>query len=158
MSLKFHNSLKRAIQMAKSGDKIFVVPGVYQCETLPWIEDEIDIMGCGQNNADVVIQSSDSVGDIFLTCKSNSVRISNLTFRASSDIQCILMVHSGNVFLNECVLDGTQGAKNTMIVLSKGKVILDGCNLIHADKSDGIVSSVGGIIIRNKNMETIETH
>jgi hypothetical protein len=142
----FHNTVSKAIRSAKSGDKIYVMPGVYSCASLPWIENDIEINGFGETKEQIVLQSSDSVGDIFLNCNSSKLMFSDITLKATSEMQCLVMIHSGFVAFNNCILDGTNSARNTLIVLSKAKAQIDKCE-VRNECEDAIISRKGSVVI-----------
>lgn len=147
----FHSSLSRALSCAKSGDKIYVMPGLYSSSILPWIESNIEIIGFGGTNDQIVLESGDSVGDIFINCNAEKVVITGLTVRASSELQCLVMIHSGFVAFNDCVLDGTHQTRNALIALSKARTEIEKCKIIN-EKGNGIVSRKGSIVI-NRDIE-----
>ncbi|KAI1285454.1 SHC SH2 domain-binding protein 1 -like protein B [Halotydeus destructor] len=141
--VEFHNTLEKALQSSRSGDKIYILPGTYICESLPWIESDIEITGISGNKDDVILQASDAVGDIFVNCSSSAILISNVTLVTPAETQCILMVHTGLTSLSNCVLDGGKCARNSIIALSKAEVTLDNCQIIHEKNSTGILKKPG---------------
>jgi hypothetical protein len=150
----FHNTVSKAIRSAKSGDKIYVMPGIYSCASLPWIENDIEIYGFGEPKEQIVLQSSDSVGDIFLNCNSSKLMFSGITLKATSEMQCLVMIHSGFVAFNNCILDGTNSARNTLIVLSKAKVEINKCEILN-EREDGIISRKGSVVINKDSSASV---
>jgi len=88
-----------------------------------------------------------------LNCNSNKVTFSGLTFEATSEMQCLVMIHSGCVAFNNCVLDGANCARNTLIVLSKAKVEIDNCD-VRNERGEGIISRKGSVIINKDVVNT----
>lgn len=148
----FHNNLSHALTYINSGDKVYVMPGLYSCQTLPWIETDIEINGFGGPNDQIILESSDSVGDIFVNCNSKSVAFNGLTLRATSELQCLVMIHSGSVSFTDCVLDGTNQTRNALIALSKAKVQIENCKIIN-EKGNKIVSRKGSVVINRDDIQ-----
>jgi len=138
-----HGTLDKLLKNCKSGDKVFIFPGVYVCDALPWIEFDIEISGIAGKREEIVLEASESVGDIFLNCSANAILISNLTLRTSAETHCIVMIHSGLTNLTNCLLDGGMSARNSIIALSKAEVALDDCKILHDGEQSGIVSRPG---------------
>ena len=147
----FHSSLSRALSCTKSGDKIYAMPGVYTCSILPWIESNIEIIGFGGSNQQIIFESGDSVGDIFINCNAERVVFSGVTIRTTSELQCLVMIHSGFVVFNDCIIDGANQTRNALIALSKAKAELQKC-LIMNEKEKGIISRKGSVVI-NRDIE-----
>lgn len=158
IAIEIHKSFINALYSAKSGDKIYLMPGIYRCSTLPWIENDIEIYGFGDSRDKIVLQTNDSVGDVFLSCNSSKLLFSGITLQSTSEIQSLVMIHSGFVSFNNCVLDGFNGTRNTIIVLSKAKVQIDNCD-VRYQRGDGIVCKQGSVVINNgidiSNISTI---
>jgi hypothetical protein len=142
--LLFHRSLPKAVKTAKSGDKICILPGDYVCQSLPWIDFDVEIIGIGKTPSSVVLTACEAVGDLFLNCSSNAIRIKNMTIRTSSETQSVITVHSGLTDLVNCVIDGSKCSNSTVVVLSKADVSLDNCKVIHRHHGRGIDKKVGG--------------
>lgn len=43
--LEFEHNAENAFKCSSAGDKIFLFPGVYQCDTLGWFEGDITVEG-----------------------------------------------------------------------------------------------------------------
>jgi hypothetical protein len=119
----FHNNLAKAIRFCKNGDKLLILPGVYVCDTLPWIEKNITVQGLGDKREDVVLEADEAVGDVFLNCGAEEVTISNLSLRTRAETHSILMVHSGVTTVSNCVID-CRKSRNSIMALSKVRVLL----------------------------------
>ncbi|XP_053201600.1 SHC SH2 domain-binding protein 1 homolog A-like [Panonychus citri] len=123
----FHQDLPSAFSAAYSGDKVLILPGTYACVTTLWITKDISVTGIGLTKEEVILESSDPTGEIFLHCASNDVSISNLTFRTADSSQGLLQVHFGQTHLKDCTLDG--GQCRTALT---GQLFLTECNIPHA--------------------------
>lgn len=154
--ISFHSNFVKAINSSKTGDKIYISPGIYMCDALPWIEYDIEVRGLSLSNKDVIIHSADSVGDIFLNCNAEQILLENLTIRTTVETQCIVMIHSGKTLLKNCILDGGNCARNGLIVLSKAQAKIEDCNIMHSPKNSGIISRPGGdVIIENEGKDVM---
>lgn len=112
--LKFHNSLQQAITTAgTSGDVIFLTEGVYR-EPLPWLEKDLEIVGVDD---DVTILSHVDSGDVLLFVDvPSTLKLTNLTIRATHSLNNLIVVKEGTLVLNRCKLDCAN--------LTTGKAIL----------------------------------
>ena len=156
--LLFHKSFGKALRTAKSGDKICILPGEYICQSLPWIDFDVEIIGIGKNPQSVVLTACEAIGDIFFNCASNAIRIKNLTIQTSSQTQSVITVHSGVTDLVNCVVDGSKSSSSTLVALSKADVALDNCRIISNGKGiikrrGGSVSVDGEVISEEEDME-----
>lgn len=43
--LEFEHNAEAAFKLCSSGDKILIFPGVYQCDTLGWLDGEVSVEG-----------------------------------------------------------------------------------------------------------------
>lgn len=143
MPVVFHSRLEKALHHCKDGDKILILPGTYVCESLPWIDSDIEITGITGKASDVILQSSLGVGDIFFNCNANALLMSHLTLKTIVETQCIVMVHKGITNLVKCVIDSGNRARNTIIALSRAEVAIDDCTMLHKDHKDGIIRRPG---------------
>ncbi|RWS24936.1 hypothetical protein B4U80_13151 [Leptotrombidium deliense] len=143
--IMFHSSLNAAIASSVSGDKIVIFPGLYMCDSLPWLDFDITIEGMTTHCDEVVLQSSEDVGDVFLHCNAKEIEMSNITWRTSATTRCILMVHNGLVRLNNCVFGGTDQSQKAFITLSNARVALDKCNI----SNNEIVCSGGDVLLND---------
>jgi len=75
----FHQNLKDAIKSSKNDDRIAILPGHYIYESVPWIENDLQIEGLTTNEDDVIIESSAFV-DVFIHCP-NNLTLKNLTLK-----------------------------------------------------------------------------
>lgn len=98
-----HNSLRKAIGVAHSGDIIYLSSGTYT-EPLPWIEKEIEIIGIEEN---VILQSHQDCGNIFLFINSSTstVKLTNLIIRVECEVAHLIVVKTGRLLLNNCCMD-----------------------------------------------------
>ena len=150
----FHKTLAKALKAGQTGDKILILPGNYVCQSLPWIDYDVEIIGLSKDASSVVLTASESIGDIFLNCCSQCIRISNITFKTLSDTQSVITVHSGVTDLMNCIVDGGKSARNTLVALSKADVAIDNCKIISDSPSKGIVKKPGGSV--SVNGEVVE--
>ncbi|CAG2121060.1 unnamed protein product, partial [Medioppia subpectinata] len=139
VEFEFHKNFGQALASVKSGDKIFVMPGLYSCPILPWIESDIEVKGICGTADEIIIEAKESIGDIFINCNALKVVFSGLTFRSTSELQCLLMIHKGFVTFNDCVLDGNHQTRNALIVLSKAKVEIENCRIVN-ESGNSIIS------------------
>lgn len=102
------------------------MPGNYACVTTLWITKDISILGVSAKKEDVVLESNDPTGEIFLHCASDEVYISNITLRTTDPSHGILQVHFGQTHLKDCILDGGQ-CRTTL----SGQLYLTECNIPH---------------------------
>lgn len=155
MPIVFHGTLDKLLKVCRSGDKVYILPGLYVCDALPWIDFDIEICGLASSRDEVILQASDSVGDIFLNCNASAVLISNLTLRTPAETHCIVMIHAGLTNLVNCLLDGGKCARNSIIALSKAEVALDDCQIIHEGKQNGIVTRPGSnVTLQGKDISS----
>jgi len=113
--------LEKAIVSAKSGDAIYLAPETYD-QPLPWIENDIEIIGTGDK---VELLSNKESGEVFLfvNCKS-SVKLSNLTIKANHSLKHLIVVKSGRLVLEKCTIDCSQVTlAKPILVLSDGASI-----------------------------------
>ena len=97
-----HPCLQKAIVSAKSGDAIYLSSGAYN-EPLSWIEKDIEIIGIDN---DVELLSHQDSGDIFLFINCElSAKLSNLTIKATHQLNHLIVVKSGRLVLDKCKLD-----------------------------------------------------
>lgn len=102
-NVEVHNSLRKAIGVAHSGDIIYLSSGTYT-EPLPWIEKEIEIIGIEEN---VILQSHQDCGNIFLFINSSTstVKLTNLIIRVECEVAHLIVVKTGRLLLNNCCMD-----------------------------------------------------
>lgn len=119
----FHTSINAAIKAAKKGHKISILPGLYSCTSLEWIENDVEIEGLSDDRCKTILQCASDI-EVFLHCSDN-VTIRNLTLTCQKSLDCILMVHSGQTVLHNCRLDAANCTKSSFVVLSRGKLKLE---------------------------------
>lgn len=149
MPIVFHRTFRAVLETIKDGDVVYVLPGVYHCDALPWIECDVQIVGLGSKREDIVLLASDTIGDMFLNTNANALLIENVTLKTSAETNCIVLVHAGSTTLSNCVLDGGSSARNSIVALSKAEVALDDCVVIHSGRLSGIQQRPGSNVTMN---------
>lgn len=135
IELSFHKTFAHLLKSCNSGDRVLILPGSYVCDALPWIEVDLEIIGLTEDPAQVVLQSTESVGDVFINCNASAIRMQNITIRTPVETQSVIMVHTGITDLINCIVDGGKVARNTLVALSKADVAMDNCKIIHKDST-----------------------
>lgn len=126
IAIEFHHSLGNAVAAAQEREKILLLPGIHTCAGLPWIDKEISVEGVG-DLADTILVPTD-VGDIFINCCASVLKLSNVTVRVREHVECVLMVHTGLVIMENCHIDG--GCADVSIaILSKAELHMTGCKV-----------------------------
>ncbi|XP_076829700.1 testicular spindle-associated protein SHCBP1L-like [Brachyhypopomus gauderio] len=160
-----HECLAGALETCFSGDSVVIFPGEHQADALASLTDDILIMGFGKRQ-DVVINSDPSQYN-FVASKGSQVTIQDLTLVQKGTCDGIVVVESGHMTLQNCVLkcEGTgvrvltgaslnmtdceiTGAQGAGIELSPGSVAELHRNEIHhcsSQASKDLKSSLGGI-------------
>lgn len=131
--LEFEHNAEAAFKCSSSGDKIFIFPGVYQCDTLGWLEGEIKVEGVG-SSADIILEATGN-SEVFLNSCSN-VWLKNLCLKAKSGLLSVLLVHHGEIQLNNCIIDANE-AEIGILLLGGSEAYLENCTICHSNE-DGI--------------------
>ncbi|XP_076322217.1 SHC binding and spindle associated nessun dorma isoform X2 [Tachypleus tridentatus] len=138
--VEFYHQLGPAVAASCAGDTILILPGLYQCDGLCWLDHNLIIKGV-KSEQEVVLQDVGN-GDIFINCNAESLVLENLTIQPSEGIICAVMVHSGKTEMKNCTVKG-KAAQSCLIVLSTAQMNLMTCTLVEA-KSHGIQLRAGG--------------
>lgn len=95
--------MQQAITAAgTSGDVIFLTEGTYR-EPLAWLEKDLEIVGIDD---DVTILSHVDSGDVLLFVDvPSTLKLTNLTIRASHSLNHLIVAKTGVLVLNRCKLD-----------------------------------------------------
>ncbi|XP_067142694.1 SHC SH2 domain-binding protein 1 homolog A [Centruroides vittatus] len=144
--LEFHHCLPSAIANSHSGDHILILPGNYKCKGLGWFDESITIEGFGKKE-DIVLEGVDN-GTIFINVAAPVVSLSNLTILSREEVMSIVVVHSGQLKLFDCIIDGSK-AKNCLNVLSKAQTIATDC-IFKNSNDDGIQINCSTTLILQK--------
>jgi len=128
--LLFHRCFGSALRACHSGDSIYITPGEYLCNSVPWIDFDVDIIGLGTYSK-IIITASESIGDVFLNCAADNIRFTNLTLRTKSEMQSVITVHSGKTEVISCIVDSVKCSKSTIVALTRGSVITKNCKFVH---------------------------
>ncbi|KAL2097849.1 hypothetical protein ACEWY4_007056 [Coilia grayii] len=98
-----HETLSGALDNCHSGDTVVIFPGDYKAAALASLTDDITIKGRSGHRDDVVIFSHPSY-DTFVTSKAAEVTLENLTLVQCGTCDGIVVVESGHMTLENCVL------------------------------------------------------
>lgn len=132
--LEFEHNAETAFRYSSSGDIILIFPGVYKCDSLGWFEGEVTVEGIGLNSE--IILEATGHSEVLLNSCSTNVSLKNVCLRAKSGLLSALVVHHGEVHLENCIIDSNNA--NIGILLLGGSVAtLEDC-IISNSNEDGI--------------------
>ncbi|XP_063074966.1 testicular spindle-associated protein SHCBP1L-like [Engraulis encrasicolus] len=125
--IKQHETLSGALENCHSGDTVVIFPGDYKAVALASLTDDITIKGSGSRD-EVVIFSHRSY-DNFVTSKAAQVTLQNLTLVQCGTCDGIVVVESGHMTLDNCVLrcEGTG-----VCVLTGASLTMSNCEITGA--------------------------
>ncbi|GFT29903.1 SHC SH2 domain-binding protein 1 [Nephila pilipes] len=132
--LEFQHNPESAFKYSSAGDKIFIFPGVYQCDTLGWIEGEISVQGVGLNS-DIVLEATGN-SEVFLNCCAEKIKVENVSFMAKSGLLSAIVVHHGEIELKNCIIDSNK-ADIGILLLSGSEALIEN-SVICNSCEDGI--------------------
>ncbi|XP_069089449.1 testicular spindle-associated protein SHCBP1L [Pleurodeles waltl] len=167
--LQQHDHLDTALDSCYCGDTIVIFPGEYQAVGLALLTDDITVKGVGKRDDIVIV--SDPVYDSFVASKAQNVNLMHLTFVQRGTSDGIVVVESGHMILEDCVLkcEGTgicvltgaaltmknceiTGAQGAGVELYPGSTaILEGNEIHHCNNfkmGDILKRTLGGINVK----------
>lgn len=142
IALEFHYSLGHAISASQERDQILLLPGIHTCAGLPWIDKDITVEGAGDRENTVLTPTD--VGDVFINCSTSRLKLRNITVKVTRPMQCVLMVHSGVVMMENCHIDGGS-ATVPITVLNNAELHMTDCEVETAQGND-IDVRPGGVL------------
>lgn len=74
------------------------------------------------------------VGDVFINCSTSRLNLRNITVKVMRPMQCVLMVHSGVVMMENCHIDGGS-ATVPITVLNNAELHMTDCEVETAQVS-----------------------
>ncbi|XP_041960067.1 testicular spindle-associated protein SHCBP1L-like [Alosa sapidissima] len=122
-----HETLPEALDACYSGDTVVIFPGDYKAAALASLTDDITIKGAGERQEVVII--SHPSHDNFVASKAAQVTLQNLTLVQRGTCDGIVVVESGRMTLENCVLrcEGTG-----VCVLTGASLIMSNCEVTGA--------------------------
>ncbi|XP_024247450.1 testicular spindle-associated protein SHCBP1L [Oncorhynchus tshawytscha] len=140
-----HDSLSAALDSCFSGDTVVVFPGEYHAVALASLTDDITIKGEGERKE--VLFYSDPSHDNFVASKASKVMLMNLTLVQHGTCDGIVVVESGQLTLDNCVLK-CQGTG--VCVLTGASLVMKNCEISGA-KGAGVELYPGSIAELHRN-------
>ncbi|KAG8190524.1 hypothetical protein JTE90_004099 [Oedothorax gibbosus] len=154
-TLEFEHNPEAAFKYSSAGDKIFIFPGTYQCDTLGWVECEIFVKGIGLNT-DIVLEATGN-SDILLNCCSQKVEIQNISLKAKAGLLSAVVVHHGKIELRSCIINGNE-AEIGLLLLGGAEAILEYCYICNPS-DDGIqMRSLSSLNMKSSKINFAERH
>ncbi|XP_055739223.1 testicular spindle-associated protein SHCBP1L-like isoform X2 [Salvelinus fontinalis] len=140
-----HDSLSAALDSCFSGDTVVVFPGEYHAVALASLTDDITIKGEGERKE--VLFYSDPSHDNFVASKASKVMLMNLTLVQHGTCDGIVVVESGQLTLDNCVLK-CQGTG--VCVLTGASLVMKNCEISGA-KGAGVELYPGSVAELHRN-------
>ncbi|GFW36970.1 SHC SH2 domain-binding protein 1 homolog A [Trichonephila clavipes] len=132
--LEFQHNPESPFKYSSAGDRIYIFPGVYQCDALGWIEGDISVQGIGLNT-DIVLEATGN-SEVLLNCCAEKIKIENISLIAKSDLLSAIVVHHGEVELKNCIIDSNK-AEIGILLLSGSEALVEN-SVICNSSEDGI--------------------
>ncbi|XP_043942685.1 testicular spindle-associated protein SHCBP1L-like [Protopterus annectens] len=122
-----HDNLDAALENCYSGDTVIIFPGEYHAKGLAMLTDDITIKGSTKRE-DIII-SSEPMYDSFVASKAQNLKMMHLTFIQKDTVDGIVVVKSGHLILEDCVLkcEGTG-----ILVLTGATLTMRNCEIVGA--------------------------
>jgi hypothetical protein len=150
-----YRTVAEAVRAARDGDKLFILPGLYQEPTIR-VEKPIEIVGQPTPDEDVVIEATDDDG-VYLSGAAPIIR--GLVFRTLKRraFGIIAATQKGAV-ISSCRLHAESG---TGIVVADGALLIEGCSFEHCRHglrvenaqaqivASKFVSNITGLLLRS---------
>ncbi|GIX67404.1 SHC SH2 domain-binding protein 1 [Caerostris extrusa] len=133
-TIEFEHNPESAFKCSTAGDKIFIFPGIYQCDTLGWIESDISVEGVGEN-ADIVLEATGN-SEVFLNIWTEKFEIKNITLKAKHKLFSNIIIHHGEAEFKNCIMD-SNGAKRGLLLLGGAEAIVENSTISNSCK-DGV--------------------
>uniref|UniRef100_A0A8D0G8X4 Testicular spindle-associated protein SHCBP1L n=1 Tax=Sphenodon punctatus TaxID=8508 RepID=A0A8D0G8X4_SPHPU len=168
-TLQQHDNLNLALDNCYSGDNVVIFPGEYTAANLSMLTEDIIIKGIGRQEEILII--SDPAHESFVVSRAQNVKLMHLTLIQRGTIDGIVVVESGHMTLENCVLkcEGSgvcvltrasvtitnseiTGAQGAGVELYPGSTaVLEGNKIHHCSNfrtSDSSQGTLGGINIK----------
>ncbi|KFM67016.1 hypothetical protein X975_07440, partial [Stegodyphus mimosarum] len=153
--LEFEHSPEAAFKLSSSGDKILIFPGVYQCDSLGWLEGNILVQGLG-SCSDIVVEATGN-SEVFINCCAQNLKIENISLKAKKGLLSVLVVHHGRLNLNNCIIDSNK-ADIGLLLLGGAEVFLEDCVVCNS-LEDGIqMRSLTSFQMKTSEITDCERH
>ncbi|KAF8795080.1 SHC SH2 domain-binding protein 1 like protein [Argiope bruennichi] len=132
--LEFEHNPEIAFKHSTTGDKIFIFPGIYECDNLGWLECDFSVQGIGVA-ADIVLEATGN-SDVLLNCLAEKIMIENISLVGKSGLLSPIVVHHGETHLKNCVID-SNGAKIGILLLEGVEASLENTTVANSSE-DGV--------------------
>lgn len=132
--LEFERSPESAFKKSSKGDNILIFPGVYNCDSMGWLEENVSVRGIGLP-IDIVLKATGN-SEVFLNCCGENLEFKNLTLKATPGLTSTVIVHHGKVEFSNCIIDSA-GSKTGILLLGGSEASLKDSEVCNA-QLDGI--------------------
>jgi len=113
-------TIAEALEAAKDGDKIYVLPGTYR-ESVIAVEKSVELAGQGSDDEPVILESEDDI----LYLPANGVTIRGLYFRTLVSKRIAVRANSLSGTLSSCRFSAPQGTG--LLIEGGSHLVIEGC-------------------------------
>jgi hypothetical protein len=114
-------TITEALEAAKDGDKIYVLPGVYR-ESIITVEKSVELAGQGSDDEDVVVESEDDI----LYFQADGATIRGLSFRTLAAQRIAVRANSNWGTISTCKFFAPQGTG--LLIEGGSHLVVEGCS------------------------------